>query len=93
MAVSIYVDEQMQSAGQMIKTQEWKELDKKHEFWGKDLIFEVYQDGRRLGHKKVKNSFYALGKGLGAKSSGLFGLGKCKISKRIFVISNLGLLN
>ena len=84
MAVSIYIDEQMQSAGQMIKTQEWKELEKKHEFWGKDLIFEVYQDGKLLGHKKVKNSFYSLGKNLGAKSSGLFGLGGCKNIKAHF---------
>lgn len=75
---SIYIDEQMQSLGQMIKTQEWSALDKKYEFWGKDMILAVYQDGKLLANKKVKNSYCQLGKSFNAKSSGLFGLGKCK---------------
>ena len=84
MANSIYVDQTMQSAGQTIKTQVWSALEKKYEFWGKDMICAVYQEGKLLGKKKIKNSFCELGKSFNAKSSGLFGLGKCKDIKAHF---------
>ena len=84
MAIYPLVDESMQALGQMIKTQEWKELEKDYQFRGKDLRMAIYQDGVLLGTKMAKNYGQILGKDLGAKSSGLFGLGKCKNIKAHF---------